>query len=1177
MRELHEIRSSGEATDETSYYTPLNKLLDEIGNQLKPKVRCILTLRNRGAGHPDGGLFTTDQFQRLTDLEPLAGQHPARGAVEVKPTSDDAWITAESEQVTKYWTEYGQVLVTNYRDFLPVGRDKDGKPIKLESFRLAHDEREFWQLTAHPKKAEGELGSAFVEYLKRVMLSNASLTSPKDLAWFLASYARTAKARIDQKARLTPLDSIRSALEEALGLAFKGQKGEHFFRSSLIQTIFYGIFSAWVLWSKQYAPDSREYFRWREAGWWLRVPMIRALFDQVVTASRLEPLGIVEVLDWTESTLNRVERQIFFQKFQEQEAVQYFYEPFLEAFDPELRKELGVWYTPSEIVRYMVARTDRVLREELNIDDGLADSRVIVLDPACGTGAYLVEVLRTIFETLKAKGGDALVGADVKQAAMERVFGFEILPAPFVISHLQIGLLLQHMGAPLADSNHQERAGVYLTNSLTGWEPPEEPKPRLPLPEFEDEREAATDVKQHKDILVIIGNPPYDGFADVAIEEERGLSDAYRTTKHAPAPEGQGLNDLYVRFYRMAERRIVEQTGEGIVCFISNYSWLDGRSHTGMRERYLEAFKVIWVDNLHGDRIISERTSDGQTSETIFALRGKSPGIKLGTAIGLLVAGQDGAQPEQARLLYRDVAQARAIDRRAALLTSLERSDFNAQYTQLEPVLAIGLPFKPREMGRTYLDWPLLIDLFPKSFPGVKTSRDTFLVHTHLDTLQGRLSAYLDPEITQQEMRRLAPEVMASTRRFNAETVRDYLRHRSEAKGRIVKYQYRPFDLRWLYWDEETKLLDEKRSDYFHQAKPGNIWMSAGQRNRKEDFYQPQVTTVLADHHIVESNAAMFPLYIYPERQARMHDEVLLGGKPNLSLAAESYLRDLSAEPVQLLHHTLAILHAPHYCVENAGALRQDWPRVPLPATADDLVASDLLGSELSALLDSDTQVKGVTSGTIRKELRILGNIAAVDGGQVNPGPDLQITVGWGRADREGRISAGQGRILIRPYSQDELQAIGDGALAMDLSDHEALLRLGSETCDVYLNDRVYWKSVPTNVWQYTIGGYPAIKKWLSYRESKLLQRNLLPQELADGNLIGGGRPITEQERTQGKLLDCSITADEAREFTHIVRRVAAILLLQPKLDANYDRIKKNVTIWQRPAPVTDGTKFDPD
>ena len=145
---------------------------------------------------------------------------------------------------------------------------------------------------------------------------------------------------------------MRTALEEALGARFEGARGARFFRSTLVQTLFYGVFSAWVLWARQSPPPAGG-FRWREAVWNLRAPVLRALFQQVSDPGRLQPLGLVEVLDWTSAALDRVDRAAFFARFDEGEAVPYFYEPFLQAFDPGLRKQLGVWYTPSEVVRYM--------------------------------------------------------------------------------------------------------------------------------------------------------------------------------------------------------------------------------------------------------------------------------------------------------------------------------------------------------------------------------------------------------------------------------------------------------------------------------------------------------------------------------------------------------------------------------------------------------------------------------------------------------------------------------------------------------------------------------------------------------------------------------------------------------------------------------------------------------
>ena len=289
LRDLRDIRSTGAAVRETSYYPPLANLLDAVGQKLKPRVRCVMNLQNQQAGMPDGGLFTADQLQKGAD-EPLAGQLPGRGAVECKSTGDDAWVTAETEQVTRYWNRYRQVLVTNYRDFVLVGQDeRSRKPILLETFRLAESERAFWEAAAHPAKMAAAQGERFLEYLQRVMLHAAPLADPKDVAWFLASYARDAKARM-AAADLPALDTVRQAMEEALGLAFEGEKGNHFFRSTLVQTLFYGVFSAWVLWNRTH-PGARERFDWEKSSGFLHVPIFAQAVPRVSRSGAIEGMA----------------------------------------------------------------------------------------------------------------------------------------------------------------------------------------------------------------------------------------------------------------------------------------------------------------------------------------------------------------------------------------------------------------------------------------------------------------------------------------------------------------------------------------------------------------------------------------------------------------------------------------------------------------------------------------------------------------------------------------------------------------------------------------------------------------------------------------------------------------------------------------------------------------------
>ena len=385
-------------------------MLNEPGQLLEPQVICNGQLRNQGSGHPDFGLYSRKQCKK-GEPKPGQGEIPERGVIEVKPLSDKGWQTAQGKQTTKYFDHYGLVLVTNYREFRLIGKDSTGNPVQREFFSLASEEQSFWAAAAHPDKSARQHGTHLGEFMRRVMMNAAPLTRPEDVAWILASYARDALKSLEEKDG-SNLEPLRASLEIALGIKFRGKKGKHFFRSTLVQTLFYGIFSAWVTWAKGARVGK---FNWNSTSFVITVPMIRSLFEEIARPTRLSPLGLMSILDRTGEALDRVDCDAFFSSFDTDDAVQHFYEPFLRAFDPELRKAMGVWYTPREIVRYMVERVDAALRTELNIADGLADKSVYVLDPCCGTGAYLVEVLRKIRETLIAKGEDALIGLDIQE------------------------------------------------------------------------------------------------------------------------------------------------------------------------------------------------------------------------------------------------------------------------------------------------------------------------------------------------------------------------------------------------------------------------------------------------------------------------------------------------------------------------------------------------------------------------------------------------------------------------------------------------------------------------------------------------------------------------------------------------------------------------------------------
>ena len=1141
LRELHSIRSTGSVLKETAYYPPLAKLLNAVGQTFKPRVRCIMNLKSQGAGMPDGALFTPDQLQK-GGTEPRAGQPPGCGAVECRGFKDDAWLTANPARVTKNWHKYRQVLVTNFRDFVLVGRNTASRPVILEAFRLARSERAFWKAAAHPASLVAAQGDRFLDYLRRVMLHAAPPTDPADLARFLASYARDAKARLgsDDKPALA---AVRKALEQALAINFHGtakdpQQGERFFRSTLVQTLFYAVFSAWVLWHRK-GPKASEVFRWEATASILYIPILRKLFRELADRKRLDDSTLAEVMDWTSGLLNRVDRSAFFAQFNDAEAVQCFYEPFLEAFDPELRKELGVWYTPREVVRYMVARVDTVLRKVLNLPDGLADPNVYILDPCCGTGAYLVEVLRTIAATLKDKGEDALLAGKLKDAATKRLFGFELLPAPFVVAHLQIGLFLQAEGAPLLAKN-KDRAAVYLTNALTGWEPPRGPHRALFLREMDEERDGSERVKRQQGIIVVLGNLPSNGFAGLTVDEEREFSDAYRAPVEGLKPQGQGLNDLSVRFFRIAERCIVEQPPRhGVVCFISNYSWLDGPSFPVMRQHFLNEFDAIWIDCLNGDKFrTGNQTPDGRPDPSVFSAGKNQEGTPVGTAIALLVRSADHRHPAEVRFRHWW-----GPSKRTDLLESLKQTGANP-YLGLDPPLPLGLPFCPLRTAPRYFSWPLVSDLFEHCAQGVKTGRDLDLVDIDRQRLEGRMERYFDPSVSDAELATISPGLMRSATRCDAKATRATLLQLGINSGFFVRYAYRPFDVRYLYWHPQTELLDRKREDLFGFARAGNVFLASRQKAERSESGSPfYITRHLPDYLLTRPGCTCFPM---TGRGARRNESLPGDQTPtatdsaNLPEGGRAYLKDVGIDKphekervaVVLWMHALAVGHSPCYLTENTDALWQNWPRIPLPADREVLHASARLGRQVAALLDIEDPVPGVAAGKLRPELRVIGNPDCVGGGQLMPdAADLDVTARWGIAGKDGVCMPGTGRVRERAYTEDERAALAQGAAALGLDEATALACLGERTFDVFLNEITYWRNVPARVWAYTLGGYQVMKKWLSYREKALLGRGL--------------------------------TLEEVSEVTNMVRRIAALLLLQPALDANYQAVKANLYLWR--------------
>jgi hypothetical protein len=653
--------SASHSTTEPSYYPAIKALLSKMLDRenLPFEVRASTSESRVGGGHdqPDFALYD-GQGDYLV----------APG--EVKLPSDDIKAIAFSEerndQIGRYLAQTGVVLISNVRGFglLTVRRDAPRtEPRIAPDYRILEQVVELWPSKSSLEQRRAIPAEAIEELyllLETAVTRYAPIAEPESLAKILARQAKRAKARLPVEFTQA-VRGLADDFGQALGVTFEGEEGEEFFRSSLIQTVFYGLFAGWTLWLRS---GSKEPFRWESLADHLTIPFLAELYYEFQHPQRIRELGLRPHLDLATETLRRVDTDAFFRHFalpsirhddsdthgEATAAIIYFYEPFLEAFDPELRKSLGVWYTPREVVRYQVRTVDRLLREELGCNRGFADEKVIVLDPCCGTGAYLIEVMKCVAEQLETEGAAALMGQALLDAATRRLLGFEILTAPFVIAQLQMFLILSELGAQPTATH---RPAVFLTNALAGWDGPTQLK--LHFPELQAEYDAAHAVKRSRKIIVVIGNPPYNRFAGVPLDEEADLVDHYKGIRRDNQGKQVGssklytrwgirkqlLDDLYIRFFRLAERCIGERAEYGIVSFISNYGFYTGRSHPLMRESLAKSFDEIWIDCLNGDKYKTGKVipkgfpGEGTTDQSIFTTENDPRGIQVGTGITL--------------------------------------------------------------------------------------------------------------------------------------------------------------------------------------------------------------------------------------------------------------------------------------------------------------------------------------------------------------------------------------------------------------------------------------------------------------------------------------------------------------------------------------------------------------
>jgi hypothetical protein len=492
------------------------------------------------------------------------------------------------------------------------------------------------------------------------------------------------------------------------------------------------------------------------------------------------------------------------------------------------------------------------------------------------------------------------------------------------------------------------------------------------------------------------------------------------------------------------------------------------------------------------------------------------------------------------------------VDKRADLLQSLDLKSLDRAYARADPRPENRFSFRPEDVAEHYCEWPKLVDLCAVApWNGLMEKRAGALIDVDRARLEARMRDYFDAGLSWEEYKARRSALTDDAARCNAKDARARaIAAESFDAGRLRRYALRPFDTRWCYYTAIRPVWNEPRPALWAQCWEGNAFLMV----RPAGVAVPEgtplcFTRALGDNDALRGHAYYVPLRLHNGRRLEKHVQATLfaalGQNPlaeepaaNLSRGARRYLQaarfrnpDEARTAGLIWMHALAIGYSPAYLTENADGIRRDWPRIPLPADRKTLEASAALGEQVAALLDTEADVPGVTGGRIGPGLKTIGPIAKVGGGALDPGgPDLEVTAGWAHFGKAGAVMPAKGKSAERAYDADEAAAIDAEAAARALSRSDVRRLLGERTFDVYLNGVAYWRNIPAKVWGYYIGGYQVIKKWLSYREHEILGRALQP--------------------------------DEAREVTNMARRLAAILLLQPKLDENYRNVKAAAYSW---------------
>ena len=731
-----------------------------------------------------------------------------RGSNRKNPNSDNG------KQLKRYRDALPNLILTNYTEFRWY---VDGE--RRLTATLASDDGS-GELTTHHNVITDtdELLSAFFAQ------SPEPVSSPKELSRRMARLTHMIRDVVREAFVKEQASQDVNSLYEATKRMLVADLSLDDFADMFAQTLAYGLFAARV---NHKSGD----FQRRTAVYDIPAanPFLKEIFS-LVAGYRAESEPFIGFVDDLAQLLANSDMEAILSDFGKrgvrEDPILHFYEDFLKDYDPALREKRGVYYTPEPVISYIVRSVDHLLRERFDCPEGLADyqtadyetledidgeqkpvtrqdHRVLVLDPACGTGSFLYAVIDHIREYYRSSGNMGVWKDYVPEHLLKRIFGFELMMAPYAMSHLKLGMQLAAQDMPeeqqtdwAYEFSGDERLGVYLTNTL---EQAERQIPTLFSLErvIAEEANAASKIKHDLPIMVVLGNPPYSGHSSNASRINGkltwigGLIEDYKRVDGKPLGERnpKWLQDDYVKFIRFGQHRI-QQSGAGILAFITNHSYLDNPTFRGMRQQLMDTFTDIYLLDLHGNALKKESAPDGSADQNVFDIR-------QGVAIAIFVKEADKVAPAQ-------VHHADLYGKSEAKYESLSSSDLaTTEWEQLEPATPNYL-FKSwdNELAGEYEQWQKITEIMPVNSVGIVTARDKLTIRwTPEEVIRiARDFAFLPPETARSKY-----SLGNDSRDWKIHLAQADLKDTGIRDELVAPILYRPFDNRHTYYTGKSR------------------------------------------------------------------------------------------------------------------------------------------------------------------------------------------------------------------------------------------------------------------------------------------------------------------------------------------------------------------------------------